>query len=65
MRDRERQAADSAFSRKKKRETEINGAVKQESVRHEAEMKNMERLRALRIERDANNQAVEKVKRPA
>jgi len=53
MRNRARQVAESVFDRNKRRESEINDALEQENARHEAVMKNLERLRALRIERDA------------
>ena len=37
------------------RESEINEALKQEDARREAAVKNMLRLRALRLERDAKS----------
>ena len=52
MRTSDRQVAESAFDRNKRRESEINDALKQESARHDAAMKNLQRLRALRIERE-------------
>ncbi len=48
-----RTVAESVFARNRRRETEINAALEQESVRHEAAVKNMHRLRALRLARDA------------
>jgi hypothetical protein len=60
MRNSDRQAAESVFARNTRRESEINDALKQESARHDAAMKNLQRLRALRIERDAKNQSAGK-----
>jgi hypothetical protein len=65
MRNSDRQAAESAFDRNVRRESEINDALKQENARHDSAMKNMQRLRALRIERDAKNQTRGKVKKRA
>ncbi len=48
-----RLVAESVFDRNRRRETEINEALKQETARHESAVKNMRRLRALRLERDA------------
>ncbi len=47
-----RLVAESVFDRNRRRETEINEALKQEAARHEAAVKNMHRLRALRLARD-------------
>ena len=44
--------AESVFDRNKRREAEINEALKQELARREAAVKNMHRLRALRLARD-------------
>jgi hypothetical protein len=41
------------FDRNKRREAEINEVLKQEKARREAAVKNMHRLRALRLARDA------------
>jgi hypothetical protein len=49
-------AAESVFDKNKRREAEINSALEQERVRHEAAVKNMSRLRLLRLERDAAKQ---------
>jgi hypothetical protein len=49
---RTRAVAESVFDRNKRREAEINEALKQESARREAAVKNMHRLRALRLARD-------------
>ena len=50
---RTRVVAEFVFDRNKRREAEINEALKQENARREAAVKNMLRLRALRLERDA------------
>jgi phosphopantothenate synthetase len=47
------EVAETVFYRNKRRETEINDALSQEQARHEAAVKNMQRLRALRLEREA------------
>ena len=48
----QRKAAETAFDRNKRREAEINDALRQEQARHAIAVKNMQRLRALRLERD-------------
>ena len=50
---RTRAVAESIFDRNKRREAEINEALKQEEARREAAVKNMLRLRALRLARHA------------
>jgi hypothetical protein len=50
-----REVAETLFERTQRRETEINDALKQEHARREAAVKNMHRLRALRLARDAKN----------
>ena len=40
------------FNRNQRREAEINEALKQEAARRAAVVKNMHRLRALRLQRD-------------
>ena len=45
--------AESVFDRNRRREAEINEVLKQEAARHEAAVKNMHRLRALRLAREA------------
>jgi len=52
MPDTQREIAETVFERTQRREAEINGALKQEYARREAAVKNMYRLRALRLERD-------------
>jgi hypothetical protein len=50
---RQRELAETVFERSQRREKEINNALKQEYARREAAVKNMYRLRALRLARDA------------
>ena len=45
--------AESLFDRNQRREAEINDALKQEAARHAAVVKNMHRVRALRLAREA------------
>jgi hypothetical protein len=65
MSERDRKVAEATFDKKQKREAEINEVLKQEEALREATMKNMQRLRTLRIERDAKNQTEGKVKKRA
>jgi hypothetical protein len=51
----QRAVAETVFDRNQRRETEINDALKQEHARREAAVKNMYRLRALRLKRDAKS----------
>jgi hypothetical protein len=46
------EVAETVFDRNKRREAEINDAMRQEQARHEAAVKNMHRLRTLRLARD-------------
>jgi hypothetical protein len=48
----QREVAESVFDRNKRREAEINDALGQQQARHEAAVKNMHRLRALRLQRE-------------
>ena len=48
----QRAFAETVFERNQRRDAEINEALKQENARREAAVKNMYRLRALRLERD-------------
>ena len=48
----ERAFAETVFERNQRRDAEINEALKQENAQREAAVKNMYRLRALRLERD-------------
>jgi hypothetical protein len=52
-----REVAEAAFRRNPKRD-EINEALKQEHARREAAVKNLYRLRALRLARDAKLDSV-------
>lgn len=52
MSDSRREIAESVFERNQRREMEINDALKQEHARREAAIKNMYRLRSLRLARD-------------
>jgi hypothetical protein len=52
MTENQREIAETVFDRNQRREAEINEALKQEYARREAAVKNMYRLRALRIARD-------------
>jgi hypothetical protein len=49
----QRELAETVFERNQRREAEINDALKQEYARREVAVKNMYRLRALRMARDA------------
>ena len=48
----QRALVETIFERNQRRDAEINEALKQENARREAAVKNMYRLRALRLERD-------------
>jgi hypothetical protein len=48
-----REVAESVFHKNKRREAEISEALRQEHDKHEAAIKNMHRLRSLRLDRDA------------
>ena len=48
----QRAFAETVFERNQRRDAEINEALKQENARREAAVKNMYRLRDLRLERD-------------
>jgi hypothetical protein len=58
MTDKQREVAEIVFQRNQRREAEINDILKQEQARHAAAVKNMQRLRALRLARDANSNRV-------
>lgn len=47
-----RAVAETVFDRNQRREAEINIALGEEAARHQAALKNMQRLRALRLARD-------------
>jgi hypothetical protein len=48
----QRAFAETVFERNQRRDAEINEALKQENARREAAVRNMYRLKALRLERD-------------
>jgi hypothetical protein len=52
----QRAFAETVFERNQRRDAEINEALKQENARRETAVKNMYRLRALRLERDQKGQ---------
>jgi len=52
-RTRQRELAESLFDRKMKRENETDSALTEEQAEHAAVVKNMQRLRALRLSRQA------------
>jgi hypothetical protein len=51
--DEKRREAESVFSKLQSQEAEINDALRQEHAKREAAIKNMHRLRSLRLQRDA------------
>jgi hypothetical protein len=53
----QRAFAETVFERNQRRDAQINEALKQENARREAAVKNMFRLRALRLERDQKSKA--------
>jgi hypothetical protein len=55
MTDKQREVAETVFQRNQRRDNDI---LKQEEARHGAAVKNMQRLRALRLARDANSNRV-------
>jgi hypothetical protein len=59
MSENQREIAETVFERNQRREMELNDALKQEHARREAAIKNMYRLRSLRLARDTklNNPA--------
>jgi hypothetical protein len=54
------EVAESVFNRNQRRAAEIDEALKQEDARHAAVVKNMHRLRALRLARSAKHQSTER-----
>jgi hypothetical protein len=52
----QREIAESVFDRKKQRGAQANDALAQEAERHAAAVKNMHRLRALRLARKQQGQ---------
>jgi hypothetical protein len=55
MTEQQREIAETLFQRNQAREVKINDALKEEYARREAAIKNMYRLRALRLTRDVSN----------
>jgi hypothetical protein len=55
MTEKQRENAESLFQRNRAREVKINDTLKEEYARREAAIKNMYRLRALRLARDVSN----------
>jgi hypothetical protein len=53
----QRELAETVFERNQRRETEINAALQQEAARRTATIKNMHRLRQLRLQRDETPKA--------
>ena len=53
------EVAETVFDRNKRREAEINDALSQEQARHRAAVKNMLRLRALRLARDTKEESAD------
>jgi len=53
----QREVAETLFERNQRRETEINEALRQEEARRAAVIKNMHRLRQLRLQRDEKSEA--------
>ena len=49
----DRQVAETAFDKNKRREAEINNALREEQAKHEVVLKNMHRLRSLRLQQEA------------
>jgi hypothetical protein len=57
MTEQQREIAETLFSRNQAREVKINDSLKEEYARREAAIKNMYRLRALRLAQDVSNGA--------
>jgi hypothetical protein len=57
MTEQQREIAETLFARNQAREVKINDALKEEYARREAAIKNMYRLRALRMARNVSNGA--------
>jgi hypothetical protein len=55
MTEQQREIAETLFQRNQAREVKINDALKEEYARREAAIKNMYRLRALRMARNVSN----------
>ena len=59
------QRSEATLDRNQRREAEINEALKQEAARHAAAIKNMHRLRALRLAQDEKAKTETKTKSKA
>jgi hypothetical protein len=57
----QREASESVFERTQRGEEEINHALKLEAERHEAVIRNMHRLRALRLSRGFNGKRDQRI----
>ena len=57
--------SEAVLDRNQRREAEIKEALKQEAARHAAAVKNMHRLRALRLAQDAKAKTDAKIKSKA
>jgi hypothetical protein len=57
------EVVETVFDRNRRREAEINDALRQEQARHDAAVKNMRRLRELRLARDTKKERKPKVDR--
>lgn len=55
-----REVAETVFDRNKRREAEISDALREEQARHQAAVKNMLRLRALRLARDTEKESADR-----
>jgi hypothetical protein len=55
MTEQQREIAETLFQRNQAREVKINDALREEYARREAAIKNMYRLRALRMARNVSN----------
>lgn len=53
----QREVAETVFERNQRRETEITQALRQEEARRAAVIKNMHRLRQLRLQRDEKSKS--------
>ena len=54
------EVAETVFDRNKRREAEISDALREEQARHQAAVKNMLRLRALRLARDTEKESADR-----
>jgi hypothetical protein len=54
MSEKTREVAESAFQKYQRREAEIAVALREEQARHDAAIKNMHRLRSLRLQQEAH-----------